>query len=98
MLSVALKWQEPSERAAASAVVDEWRLTRQGLLANLPPLIAAKAGVGDGAADGEQLPSRSTHGHLTWAWAGTTDGMAALRGAFAEGSSRAKLLEQFLDT
>lgn len=34
MLSVALAWENPDAHSAASAVVNDWRIARQALLAN----------------------------------------------------------------
>ena len=89
MLSVAFDWPQSSDRAAATQAVEEWRITRQALLAALPPPPPQQQHAGDSSAT-------PLHAHRSWGWAGTDVGEAALRAAFAEGSSRAALLSQFL--
>ena len=88
MLSVAFAPAEAAARTHTSKVVDHWRLTRQALLERLP-----KPAISSASASSS---TTTTTSHHTWAWAGTADGVNALRGAFAEGSSRAMLLEPFL--
>ena len=80
MLSIAFEPREPSARAHTAKVVDDWRRVRQDLLSQLST----------------QATATSPRTATSWTWAGTTDGIAALRGAFPAGSSRAALLEPFL--